>query len=400
LTVSEVLPLTDPEAAVIVTVPRFPADASPLTVIDATLFFEELQVTVSVMFCVVPSENVPVAVNCCTVPSGMDAFTGVTAIETRVALVTVRMALELMLPEDAVIVELPAANPIASPGTPFTFMLATERFVEVHCTDPVTFCMLPSVKVPIAVNCRVVLCAIDALVGETASETKTGAVTVTAALPLMPEYAAVIVVEPSVLLVTMPLLDTPAALVFDEFQVEELVTSLVLPSVKVPVAANCNVVPSARDALAGETATEVRTGAVTVRVAVPLTAAREATIVVEPCPLLVAMPPLEMVATLASIELQVTELVRSLVLLSLYLPVAVNCWLSPAAIEGPTGPTWIDCKTACGLPGVELPPQPASRPKHRIAIEICKFFINRFSSFVYFGDCSRATFLTSTGGGN
>ncbi len=93
LTVSEVLPLTDPEAAVIVTVPRLPADARPLTVIDAMLFFDELQVTVSVMFCVVPSENVPVAVNCCTVPRGMDAFTGVTAIETRVALVTVRVAL-------------------------------------------------------------------------------------------------------------------------------------------------------------------------------------------------------------------------------------------------------------------------------------------------------------------
>jgi len=208
---------------VIVTVPRLAADASPLTVIDTTLFFDELQVTVFVMFCVVPSENVPVAVNCCTVPSGMDAFTGVTAIETKVALVTVKMALEEMLPELAVIVELPADNPIASPGTPFTLMLATERFPDVHCTDPVTFCVLPSVKVPIAVNCRVVLCAIDALAGETASETRAGAVTVRLAPPLTPEYAALMVAEPSALLVTKPLLETLAAFVFDEFQVAELV---------------------------------------------------------------------------------------------------------------------------------------------------------------------------------
>src|SRR5208282_2456849 len=100
----------EPEAAVIVTVPRFPAVARPLTVIDAMLFFDELQVTVPVMFCVVPSENVPVAVNCCNVPRGMDAFAGVTAIETKVAL----------------IMEVPAALPIARPGTPFTLMLATE----------------------------------------------------------------------------------------------------------------------------------------------------------------------------------------------------------------------------------------------------------------------------------
>lgn len=43
-----------------------------------------------------------------------------------------------------------------------------------------------------------------------------------------------------------------------------------LPSVNVPVAVNCKVVPSASDALAGETLSEVRTGAVTVRVVSPL----------------------------------------------------------------------------------------------------------------------------------
>ncbi len=83
--------------------------------------------------------------------------------------------------------------------------------------------MLPSVKVPIAANWMVVLGAIDALDGETASETRAGAVTVRLALPLIPEYAAVMVAEPCALLVTIPVLETLAALVFDEFQVAELV---------------------------------------------------------------------------------------------------------------------------------------------------------------------------------
>ncbi len=47
--------------------------------------------------------------------------------------------------------------------------------------------------------------------------------------------------------------------------------------------------------------------------------------VVDPCVLLVAMPLLETVAVLVFDELQEAELVRSLLLLSLYLPVAVNC---------------------------------------------------------------------------
>jgi hypothetical protein len=144
-TLNEVLPLTEPEIAVMVTLPRFPAITRPLTVIDAMLFFDELHVTVPVMFCVVPSENVPVAVNCCKVPRGMDALAGLTAIDTKVALVMVRVALEEMLPEVAVMVEVPGAMPIARPGTPLTLMVATERFPDVHCTDAVRFCVLLSV---------------------------------------------------------------------------------------------------------------------------------------------------------------------------------------------------------------------------------------------------------------
>ena len=63
-TVSCVLPVTAPEPAVIVAVPDLRAVAAPLTVMEATVFGEVLHATVLVMSCVVPSENVPVAVNC------------------------------------------------------------------------------------------------------------------------------------------------------------------------------------------------------------------------------------------------------------------------------------------------------------------------------------------------
>ena len=99
------------------------------------------------------------------------------------------------------------------------------------------------------------------------------------------------------------------------------------------------VLPNAMDALAGEITIETRAADVTVSDALPLTPDDVALMVVEPTAMLVAMPVLEMVATLVFDELQVAELVRFLVLPSLYLPVAVNCWPTPAATEGVPGVT-------------------------------------------------------------
>ena len=104
------LPLTAPEAAVIVAVPDLRAVAAPLTVIEATVLGDVLHTTVLVMSWVVPSANVPVAVNCWTSPIGTVLFAGVTAMEVRGALLTVRVAEAEMLPEDAVMIEEPAAT--------------------------------------------------------------------------------------------------------------------------------------------------------------------------------------------------------------------------------------------------------------------------------------------------
>ena len=57
-----------PEVAVMVAVPAVRAVARPLLLIPATVVLDELQVTCVVISRVVPSEKVPVAVNCWVVP--------------------------------------------------------------------------------------------------------------------------------------------------------------------------------------------------------------------------------------------------------------------------------------------------------------------------------------------
>jgi hypothetical protein len=62
VTVSVALPLIDPDAAVIVTVPlAIPVAVPPLTV--ATAVLDDVHVALPVRFCVLPSVYFPVAVN-------------------------------------------------------------------------------------------------------------------------------------------------------------------------------------------------------------------------------------------------------------------------------------------------------------------------------------------------
>ena len=76
------------------------------------------------------------AVNCCCVPAAIDALAGVTAIETSVAGVTVRLVEPLIDPEVALIVVLPAATPVARPPL---LMVATDVALEVQVAELVRF---------------------------------------------------------------------------------------------------------------------------------------------------------------------------------------------------------------------------------------------------------------------
>ena len=131
-TVSVVLPVTPVSAADIVVVPADTPVANPLTLTVATAVFDEVHVTWLLRFCVLLSEYVPVATNCCVPAVKIVGFNGVTAIELNVGGVcTVSVVPPLTLPSAADIVVVPADTPVANP---LALTVATAVFDEVHVT--------------------------------------------------------------------------------------------------------------------------------------------------------------------------------------------------------------------------------------------------------------------------
>lgn len=149
--VTSVEPVVLFNVAEMVAVPRPTAESRPLADTPATDVLLEDQVVTRLMFCVEPSLNVPVATNCRNTPSGIVLSVGVTAIESKLAFVTVRLADAEMLFRDALMTVLPAADPATA--SPLLLTLATVGAEELQVTRLETFSVLPVVKVPIAVNC-------------------------------------------------------------------------------------------------------------------------------------------------------------------------------------------------------------------------------------------------------
>lgn len=162
-TVKPVEPLTEPKAAAIVLVPAATLVTSPLLLIVAVAAVEELQSTDSVTSCVLLSLKVPVAVNCLVAPMGIVELAGETESETRAAFVTVTEAVPLTPPEIAVTVTPPAATPVASPEE---FTVSKFCADEDHVTEGSSW-VLPSSKMPVALNCTAVPVAIVAVAGVT-----------------------------------------------------------------------------------------------------------------------------------------------------------------------------------------------------------------------------------------
>ena len=94
-----------------------------------------------------PLLYVPMAVNCCVVPSTMLGAAGVTPIDTKVAGVTVSVtAADLTPPSEAVICEVPVATLEAKPFEPLLLLIvATFAFDETQVTVLVTSWVLLSV---------------------------------------------------------------------------------------------------------------------------------------------------------------------------------------------------------------------------------------------------------------
>ena len=131
-----------------------------------------------------------------------------------------------------------------------------------------------------------------------------------------------------------------------------------LRSEYVPVAVNCSPAPTATSATGGVTAMATRLGVIGIETGVTVNAATPdrselesaAVIVTAPVATPVARPwepaALEIVAVVAADEDHVTWSVRSRVLRSEYVPVAVNCSVAPAATVATGGVTAMATRVA------------------------------------------------------
>ena len=233
-----VLPDTASKVALMLVLPEPTEVAKPLEPaaleIVAIPGTEEAQVTDVVRSSVVPSEKVPVAINCWVVPAAMLGFGGVRASETKTGLVTVKVVLPDIASRVAVIIEVPRDRPVANPWVPSALeTVATPLIEELHATCELKSCVVSSEKNPVAVNCPVKPLAILGLVGVTSIDTRTGLVTVKGKLADMAPRAAVISVKPTAIDVTNPwepgALDTIATAVLEELHNTDEVISSVLP---------------------------------------------------------------------------------------------------------------------------------------------------------------------------
>ena len=222
VTVRLVDPETFPDVAVAVVVPTATLLARPALLMVATPLSPVLQTAEFVMSRVLPSLYVAVAANCCVVPFANDELAGATAIDSRFGVVTVRRVEPDVDPDVAVIVVVPW---VADAARPVFDTLATDDIEDVHVAELVKSWVLPSLYVPVAVNCWVRPAARVGLAGVTAIEVKVGGVTVRPVDPLTVPDVAVIVLVPCALLVAKPVLDIVATPAAEDVHVAELVKS-------------------------------------------------------------------------------------------------------------------------------------------------------------------------------
>ena len=138
------------------------------------------------------------ATNCWVVPSGIFEADGVMAIETNVVGVTVSVTgVDVIPPHVAVTLVLPAATDVANPLEPVALLIvATDVVAVTQVTCVVRSCVVPSESVPIAVSETFSPFTTEGWDGDTARETRTGALTVTCVEPVVAPTVARICVVP------------------------------------------------------------------------------------------------------------------------------------------------------------------------------------------------------------
>jgi hypothetical protein len=163
----------------------------------------------------------------------------------------------------------------------------------------------------------------------------------TVAVLCNPLSVQVMVAVPAATPVTWPVVFTVAVGWLELAQVQLAVTSRVVPSLNVPVAANCWVRPAMIWLLVGVTTSEVRVAedAVTVSAVEPESPSLAAEMAVVPAATPVARPAVVIEAVLVLELVQVAVLVMFAVDPFAYVPVAVYCCVAPTAMLVDAGVT-------------------------------------------------------------
>jgi hypothetical protein len=158
-------------ALVTVTGPKFPCRPEPMEIPGP-----KLATVVPCTKCV-PDPVIVTVMDC----AGKAEFAMTdTMVAGPLAAVTVNVVLPMMLPIVALIVVLPA---FSADDNPPLLIVAVAVFDETHVTLAVRFCVEPSLKVPVAVNCCVPPATTDGFTGVTAMDFNVAAVTVRVVLP-------------------------------------------------------------------------------------------------------------------------------------------------------------------------------------------------------------------------
>jgi hypothetical protein len=119
----------------------------------ATADTDDDQVTCLVRSCVLLSENVPVAVNCWSLPKAIDGLAGETCMDVKLAPLTVSVVEPCIAPFWATMLVVPGATPVANPLDPDALLIvAAAVLVAVQETSEVTSRVLPSESVAVAAN--------------------------------------------------------------------------------------------------------------------------------------------------------------------------------------------------------------------------------------------------------
>src|ERR1700723_1115491 len=162
--------------------------------------------------------------------------------DTRVAAVTVRVALPVTEPQPLVLhVAVMIAFPVlTAAASPLPSMVAAATLDEDQVTSAVRFWGGLLEKVPVAMNAWVVPAAMDAEAGITLMDTRVAAVTTSVVPVLCPWKLAVRVAEPASTPTALPVAaPMVATAVLEELQAALAVTSVWLPSLEIAVAGSC-----------------------------------------------------------------------------------------------------------------------------------------------------------------